>query len=198
MPVVASADPPRETIVDAIELLTQQHAEVDRAFEEFTSTPDPQRRKEIARQVITDLSVHAGIEEVAFYPAVKDALPRLADEIDHDLEEHAQAKELLAKLQGMDPAEDDFDATFQQLIADIRHHVEEEEGDLFPEVRKALTEQELRDLGQAMDDLQSKVPTHPHPHTPNEPPANAALGPVVGVLDRLRDGIRERVGKHNV
>jgi hemerythrin superfamily protein len=184
--------------VDATELLIQQHREVDRAFDEFAAPNDPQRRKEIARQVITDLSIHAGIEEVAFYPTVKDALPQLANEIDHDLEEHTQAKQLLADLLGMDPADEEFSATFQRLVTDIRHHVEEEENDLFPQVRDALNAQDLGDLGEAMQDLQSKVPTHPHPHAPNEPPANVALGPVVGVIDRLRDGIRERVGKKDV
>lgn len=184
--------------MDATEVLVQQHREVDRAFDEFTATTDPQRRKEIARQVIHDLSVHAGIEEFAFYPTVKDALPELADEIDHDLEEHAEAKQLLGDLQGMNPSQEEFDTTFRRLISDIRHHVEEEESDLFPKVRDALTEQELRDLGEAMMELQSKVPTRPHPRAPQEPPANTALGPIVGALDRLRDGIRERAGKRDV
>jgi hemerythrin superfamily protein len=184
--------------VDATELLAHQHREVDQAFEEFAATTDPERRKEIARQVIHDLSVHAGIEEVAFYPTVKDALPELASEIEHDLEEHAEAKQLLGELQGMDPGQQEFDTTFRQLVSDVRDHVEEEEINLFPKVRDALTGQELSDLGDAMQELQSKVPTRPHPRAPQEPPANKALGPAVGALDRLRDGIRERVGKRDV
>lgn len=83
--------------------------------------------------------VHAAIQEVAFYPTVKDALPELADEIDHDLEEHAEAKQLLGDLQGMYPSQEEFDTTFRQLISDIGQHVEEEDSDLFPKVRDALT-----------------------------------------------------------
>jgi hypothetical protein len=49
-----------------------------------------------------------------------------------------------------------------------------------------------------MEDLQSKVPTRPHPHAPDEPPANVALGPVAGALDRLRDAVRDRVDKGSV
>lgn len=184
--------------MDATKLLEQQHREADQAFEEFESTQDPQRRKEIARQVVHDLSVHAGIEEVAFYPAVKDALPDLADEIDHDLEEHAEVKELLAGLQGMSSDDPEFESTFRTIASNVREHVEEEERDLFPRVRDALTEDERRELGEAMEDLQSKVPTRPHANAPQEPPANTALGPVVGVVDRIRDGIRERVGKGSV
>lgn len=186
--------------MDAIGLLTSQHREVDTAFKEFESlgTDDAQRKKELARSVITDLSVHAGLEEVAFYPTVKEALPDMADEIDHDLEEHNEAKQLLSDLQGMDPTDDEFDDKFSSLISDVRHHVEDEENNLFPRVSEAMTEQELNDLGQAMEDLQGKVPTNPHPHAPQEPPANVALGPIAGVLDRLRDSVRERAGKSDV
>lgn len=184
--------------MDAIELLTHDHREVDQAFDEFGSTQDTERKKEIARHVITELSIHAGIEEVAFYPTVKEAMPQLAGEIDHDLEEHAEAKELLSRVQGMDPSDPEFESTFKQIIADVREHVEEEEGDLFPKVRDAFTEEELRDLGQAMSDLKDKVPTNPHPHAPQEPPGNVAMGPIAGVLDRIRDAVRERVGKDTV
>lgn len=188
--------------MDAIKLLTDQHQDVDRAFKEFESlgSGDTERKKEIARSVITDLSTHAdaGIEEVAFYPTVKEALPDMAGEIDHDLEEHNEVKQLLSDLQGMDPADDEFDKKFTSLVEDVRHHVDDEEHNLFPRVAEVMTAEELGDLGQAMEDLQSKVPTNPHPHAPQEPPANVALGPVAGVLDRLRDSIRERAGKSDV
>lgn len=76
--------------MDALELLTRDHREVDEAFDEFESRTDPERRTKIARQVIAELSTHAGIEEAVFYPTVKEALPELAEEIDHDLQEHQQ------------------------------------------------------------------------------------------------------------
>ncbi len=186
--------------MDAVELLTNQHREVEHNFSEFESTSDTdtERRKEIARQVITDLSVHAGIEEVAFYPTVKEALPDLQNEINHDLEEHQEAKQLLAKMQGMDPDDAEFERTFRELMSDVRDHVEDEENNLFPRVREAFTADELRDLGEAMEQLTGAVPTNPHPHAPQEPPANVVAGPVAGILDRLRDGIRERIGKDSV
>ncbi len=182
--------------MDAIELLTDQHRKVDAAFDEFASLApaNAERKKEIARSVITDLAVHAGIEEIAFYPAVKDALPEMADEIDHDLEEHQQAKELLAKLQGMDPSDDEFDATFDSLIEDVRHHVADEEQVLFPRVEQAMTTQERGELGQAMEDLEIVVPTNPHPHEPQTPLPKVAVGPAAAAIDRLRDAIRERTG----
>lgn len=186
--------------MDALDLLRTQHRDVEDAFQEFESLgpEDAERRTEIARTVITDLSVHAGIEEVAFYPTVREALPELDDAIEEDLEEHREAKELLSEVQGMDPTDPAFESTFRQITADVRHHVEEEENDLFPRVREAFTEEELDDLGEAMEQLTSQVPTNPHPHAPQEPPANVLAGPVAGILDRIRDAIRERVGKDTV
>lgn len=184
--------------MDAIELLTEQHRRVDRAFGEFSSTTDTERKRDIARQVIRDLSVHSGIEEAAFYPTIKDALPDMTGEIDHDLKEHAEVKQLLERLEGMDPNDPDFEPTFQRVIDDTRHHVQEEENDLFPRVRQALTTEELDNLGETMRDLEDRVPTRPHPRAPQQPPANEAVGPAAGVVDRLRDAIRGRIGKRSV
>lgn len=180
--------------MDAIDLLTEQHRYVDVAFEELRALPATatDERGELIERIITDLSVHAGIEEVAFYPTVREAMSGVDDELDHDLEEHQEAKQLLADLQKMSPSDDGFEATFDRLVAAIRHHVEEEEQDLFPRVREALDEEELRELGETMEQLMSVVPTNPHPHAPQRPPANLVAGPAAGALDRIRDRIRGR------
>ncbi|MDP9023192.1 MAG: hemerythrin domain-containing protein [Actinomycetota bacterium] len=186
--------------MDALELLTSQHNEVERLFSEYEQLGPGQaeRKKQIARQVITDLSMHAGVEEVAFYPTVREALPDTEQEIQEDLEEHERVKQTLSNIQGMEPTDPQFDAEFQQVISDVRHHVNEEENQLFPRVRQGMSDQELRDLGEAMQELKSRVPTNPHPHAPQEPPANVVLGPVAGMLDRVRDAIRQRTGKKTV
>lgn len=180
--------------MDAIQLLTDQHQRTDAAFQRYEalSKDATQERIDLAREIIDDLTRHAGIEEVAFYPMVQDALPDAANDIQEDLEEHQQAKELLARLDGTEPTGDDYDAAMQELIEAVRHHVEEEEQDLFPRVRQALTAEELASLGDTMEKLMSVVPTRPHPSEPSTPPANALTGPLAGALDRLRDGIRNR------
>ena len=186
--------------MDALTLLTNQHQETDAAFRQYEglAADAEQERIELARTIIEDLTRHAGIEEVAFYPTVQDALPDAADDIQEDLEEHQQAKELLATLDGADPSSDEYDATMRQLIEDVRHHVEEEENDLFPQVREALTAEELDSLGDTMERLMEVVPTRPHPHEPSTPPANTLTGPLAGALDRLRDAIRDRTQDRRV
>lgn len=180
--------------MDALRLLTTQHEKTDAAFQRYERLPKDasQERIDLAREIIEDLTRHAGIEEVAFYPTVQDALPDAADEIEEGLEEHQQAKELLARLEGTEPTGDDYDATMRELIEDVRHHVEEEENDLFPRVREALTDEERESLGDTLEKLMNVVPTRPHPNEPSTPPANALTGPLAGALDRLRDGIRNR------
>lgn len=186
--------------MDALQLLANQHEKVDRAFDRYANLPKDatQERIDLAREVIEDLVGHAAIEEAAFYPTVRDALPGADEEIDHDLEEHQEAKELLNRLDGVEPSSDEYEAVMGELIPAIRHHVEEEENDLFPRVREALTADERAELGDTMQQLMQVVPTRPHPHEPSTPPANMLTGPMAGALDRLRDRIRERTSDTEV
>lgn len=186
--------------MDAIQLLTDQHRKTEAAFERYEGLGKEatQERIDLAREIIEDLTRHAGIEEVAFYPTVQDALPGAADDIQEDLEEHQEVKELLARLDGTEPTGDDYDATMQQLIGAVRHHVDEEENDLFPRVCEAMTADELESLGDALEKLTHVVPTRPHPNEPSAPPANTLTGPLAGALDRLRDGIRNRTRDRQV
>jgi hypothetical protein len=70
------------------------------------------------------------------------------------------------------------------LIESVRHHVEEEENELFDEVRKAIPTQELDALGDALVQAKETAPTRPHPRTPDEPPLNVLVGMPVAVLDK--------------
>ncbi len=74
-------------------------------------------------------------------------------------------------------------------MENVRHHVEEEESDFFPKVRRELSRTELADLGQALADAKKSAPTHPHPRSPDAPPVNAVVGAIAGVVDRVGDNI---------
>ena len=74
-------------------------------------------------------------------------------------------------------------------MENVRHHVEEEQSDFFPKVRRELSRTELADLGQALADAKKSAPTHPHPRSPDVPPANAVVGAIAGVVDRVGDNI---------
>ncbi len=137
-----SSDSPR----DAIALLKQDHKTVSALFDEFEKADD-EEQSTIAQRVCQLLTVHATIEEEILYPAAKQAFE---DEEDEDMVneaevEHGSAKELIAKIEGMTSDDEHFKATVKVLGEYIKHHVKEEENELFPELKK--TELDLKEIG---------------------------------------------------
>jgi len=170
--------------MDAITLLKQDHKTVAKLFKEFEKTKQPARQRKLAKQIVAELSVHAAIEEMVFYPAVRERVPKTADTVLESLEEHHIVKWVLSELEDMKPDHERFKAKMTVLIENVRHHVKEEESELFPNVRKALGRRELAELGTALERAKKVAPTRPHPRGPDTPPANLVVGPTAGVVDK--------------
>lgn len=134
---------------DAIALLIDDHKKVKELFEKFDKLSDRSKvnKKKIADQICLELTVHAQVEEEIFYPAVRAPI-KDEDLMDEAVVEHASAKELIAQISEMDPGDDLYDAKVKVLSEQIEHHVEEEEGEMFPKVRK--TKVDLVALGEEM------------------------------------------------
>jgi iron-sulfur cluster repair protein YtfE (RIC family) len=145
--------------------------------------------------MIKELSVHAVIEEEIFYPAVRQAVPDATSTVLESLEEHHVVKWTLSELDGMSPEDERFDAKTTVLIESVRHHVKEEQDELFPKVREALGRKVLGELGDSMADRKKSAPTRPHPHAPDTPPGNVVAGAVSSILDRARDAGEVAVGE---
>lgn len=178
---------------DAIETLASDHRAVEQLFtmmEAARATGDLDQQRYVSEHVVEDLSVHAVIEEEILYPAMRQALPDGDRLVDDALNEHQEAKELLARIDGKDPQSQDARRAFDDLVPAIRHHVDDEEGQLFPRLRAALGQERLQEMGQLLDKARKAAPTHPHPHAPNTPPANVAAGAFAAVVDKVRDAIR--------
>jgi hypothetical protein len=103
------------------------------------------------------------------------------------LEEHHVVKWLLSELDAMDPTAERFDAKVTVLMESVRHHVKEEERELFPKVRAGVGRRQLVELGDELRAAKRAAPTHPHPRRPDTPPGNLAVGSAVAVLDRAKD-----------
>lgn len=136
-------------LVNAIDLLEQQHHHVASLADEFGDASS-ERQAEIAREVVFDLRLHTTIEEEIFYPAVRERVPSLEDEILEDLEEHHAVEMLLDEMDGMDPTDERFEAKFTVIRELVEHHVQEEREDLFPEVQDQLDQALLEELGLRM------------------------------------------------
>ncbi len=174
--------------VDAIALLKQDHREVEQLFKRFEklgSNEHAAKRKLVAA-MIEGLSVHAEIEELVFYPAVRADARKSKSDVLEALEEHHVVKVVLSELEDLAPSAERFDAKVTVMMELVRHHVKEEEGELFPEVREQISRRELLELGDRLRDAKRVVPTRPHPWAPDGPPANAVVGGAVAVMDRAR------------
>lgn len=122
--------------MDAISLLKQDHREVSELFDAFEK--DDADKSEIASNVCRMLTVHAMIEEEIFYPTSREALGDEGDDLLDEAEvEHASAKDLIAQIEEEGQDGDMFEAKVKVLAEYIRHHVKEEESELFPLVKKA-------------------------------------------------------------
>ena len=175
--------------MDAITLLKTDHKTVEKLFKAFEKAGDRavKTKADTVKSIIEELSVHAAIEEQIFYPAVRSDVPDTNDEVLEALEEHHIVKWVLSELESMDPTDERFDAKVTVLIENVRHHVEEEETELFPTVRKALGRKRLTELGDAMEAAKKTAPTRPHPRGSDTPPGNVVQGVVAGAADKVRE-----------
>jgi hemerythrin superfamily protein len=149
-------------------------------------------------QIITELSIHASIEEQVFYPATRVARGETEDMVLEALEEHHLAKVMLAELEKMAPEDERFTPKGHVLIESIRHHVKEEEGEMFPNVRKAMRREELEALGRRLEEAKKSAPTRPHPKAPDEPPGNLVAGGIAAVMAAGTDavtGVKDEMGR---
>jgi hemerythrin superfamily protein len=178
--------------MDAITSLRDDHKRVEKLFKQFEKLADggaDKAKLDVVNEIIRELSVHAAVEEQVFYPAIRKEVPDVADVVLEGLEEHHVVKWTLSELDGMQPTEERFKAKVTVLIESVRHHVEEEEGEMFPKVREALGRKALQEMGETMEAARKAAPTHPHPKAPDEPPANLVAGPAAAALDKGKDRV---------
>ena len=148
---------PRSKQQDAIQLLTNDHREVEKLFKQFQKAKDDgQSKADIVEQICNALTVHAEIEEDIFYPACRDALGEKGDDMLDEAEvEHASVKSLVEQLKDAEPDEELYSAKVKVLCEYVTHHVKEEEGEIFPKVKKAKLD--LEALGEEMMERKTEL-----------------------------------------
>jgi hemerythrin-like domain-containing protein len=121
---------------NAIAMLKEDHRNVKELFDKFEETNGTASKRKIASQAVEDLKVHAALEEELFYPALRQQMEDEDGLLDEADEEHHVAKILIAELEQMQGDEDHWEAKFKVLAESVRHHIKEEEGEIFPEAKK--------------------------------------------------------------
>jgi hemerythrin superfamily protein len=145
---------------NALELLKRDHQEVDKLFkqyEEIKEGADDSAKEELVAQICDALTVHATIEEAIFYPAARQALPEEQgqDLLDEAAVEHQTLKDIIGRLETAPTSDPLYDAGVKVLSEYVKHHVREEETELFPKVR--ASDMDLQAIGQQLEERKQQL-----------------------------------------
>lgn len=157
------------TTMDALDLLTNDHNRVRGLFARFKSAherEDAATMAEVTALILSELDVHARVEEEIFYPDVKGRSDELAEVVAEGVEEHHVAKMLMGEITGMPAGTEQWVAKVTVLIESVEHHAEEEETAMFPKVRTATAAPTRDDLGVRLDRRKQEL---------GAPPADALI-----------------------
>ena len=148
---------------DAIVMLKNDHKEVRKVFRDFKNAGENAHatKGRLVEKMIELLTVHTYIENEVMYPRVRELLPDVEEDVLESYEEHHVADVLVMELSMMKPDDERFTAKTIVLIENVEHHIDEEENDWFPKVRKGLGRKVLQDLGAQMLEARKKAPKRP-------------------------------------
>ena len=135
------------------EIISMDHRKVDTLFMEIEKTDDPQKLQEFFGQLYKDLSIHAEAEEQIVYPAVRSYYSDTQELYD----EQAAMKQMLAQIKALNPSSSDFKAQIQQLKKAVQDHVKEEENDMFPQIRRNLSEAQMEQMATQFKEAKSTI-----------------------------------------
>ncbi|MDR7276859.1 hemerythrin domain-containing protein [Catenuloplanes atrovinosus] len=184
-----------ETGRDVVDVLTADHRDVTALIGEIWTIRDPMMRRDLADTAISELVRHAVAEEMYVYPVMRRYLDDGDKAVAHDVEEHEELERAMKALEGIDVSDPAFDETLRHLETLLADHVQDEETEQFPELRRRVPREEMVELATKVENAKKLAPTRPHPSAPNSAVFHKLVGPGVGLVDRLRDKLTGRATK---
>jgi hypothetical protein len=188
-------------MADVFTVLANDHAEVKSMLAELDKGPTKATgasedqlalRKKMTEQLIIEESKHEALEEMYFWPAVREHLQSGDTLADEATGQEQAAKQVLADLDKLDAGDAGFERLLATFILDAREHIEFEESRVWPLLRAALPGETAAELGTKIAEGKKTAPTRPHPHTPPSPGALKTAGPVAAAADKARDAVTGR------
>jgi hemerythrin-like domain-containing protein len=188
-------------MADVFTVLAKDHQEVKGMLAELDEGPARATRasedqlalrKKMTEQLIIEESKHEALEEMYFWPAVREHLQSGDTLADEATGQEQAAKQVLADLDKLDAGDADFERLLAKFILDAREHIEFEESQVWPLLRAALPGETAAELGTKIAEGKKTAPTRPHPHTPPSPGALKTAGPVAAAADKARDAVTGR------
>lgn len=188
-------------MADVFTVLGQDHQEVKRMLAELEKGPTAATgaseaqlalRKKMTEELIIEESRHEALEEMYFWPAVRDHIQSGSTLADEAIGQEQAAKQVLADLDKAGSGDAEFERLLGKFVVDAREHIEFEETQVWPLLRTALPAETSAELGKKIAEGKKTAPTRPHPHTPPSPGALKAAGPVAAAADKARDKLTGR------
>jgi hemerythrin-like domain-containing protein len=190
-------------MADVFTVLAKDHEEVKRMLAELEKGPTKGTgasedqltlRKKMTEELIIEESKHEALEEMYFWPAVREHLAAGNTLADTATGQEQDAKHVLADLDKLGAGDLEFEKLLGKFIVDARAHIAFEETQVWPGLRTALSSEEANELGSKIAEGKKTAPTRPHPHTPPSPGVLKAAGPVAAAADKARDAVTGRGG----
>jgi Hemerythrin HHE cation binding domain len=190
-----------EEMTDVFTVLGQDHQEVKRMLAELETGPTKATgasedqlalRKKMTEELIIEESRHEALEEMYFWPAVREHLAAGDTLADTATQQEQGAKQVLADLDKLGSGDEEFEKLLGTFITDAREHIAFEETQVWPGLRTALPAGVAEEIGTKIAEGKKTAPTRPHPHTPPSPGTLKAAGPVAAAADKARDKLTGR------
>ncbi len=176
---------------DLLRAVLEDHAEIKELFASVENETGDERDRAFGL-LMRKLVVHETAEQEVMHPLLggKDDSAVVAEH----LEQEKKGEKVLSSLESMGVGDEDFDEKFRSLKSDVLEHAESEEQNEFPLIEERVEAGELEKLASVFRAAERIAPTHPHPHGPTSAAGNAAVGPIVALMDRVRDAINSARG----
>lgn len=188
-------------MADVFTVLAQDHQEVKRMLAELEKGPTMATgaskdqlalRTKMTQELTIEESKHEALEEMYFWPAVREHLAAGNTLADTATGQEQDAKQVLAELDKLDAGDAEFEKLLAKFTVDAREHIAFEETQVWPGLRTALPAETANEVGRKIADGKSTAPTRPHPHTPPSSGVLKAAGPVAAAADKARDAVTGR------
>lgn len=138
------------------EELKKDHEALKKVLHQLADAESHDERQELVTKVRDLMVPHSRAEEAVFYNVLRQ-MDEVKDKVSHGYQEHVAAETLLRALQVTEAVHVNWKAGVEKLIVDIEHHIEEEEGEIFPAAKEVLTNEEAQQIGKAFRELKPKV-----------------------------------------
>ena len=177
---------------DLIDEVLKDHNEIKELFTQVGQTTG-QARRDAFEDLVRKLAVHETAEQEVVHPLAKAA--KAGQVVEDRLTEEKEGERILKELEKVGPEDPSFLELFEQLKADVLQHASFEETEEHPKIRSEVKADQLERLAPVYRAAEAAAPTRPHPSSPTSAAGNLAIGPVVAIIDRARDAVRDAMHK---